>query len=300
MAEVQSSPAAPGVLPLSSLDTLWFQVTGLLCNLSCSHCLVASSPKNKRMAFLDLEQVRQALGEAEALGVREIYFTGGEPFLHRELLAMLEASLHTAPTTVLTNGVLITRDTADALGDLAASSRYSLEIRVSVDHPDASTNDAVRGVGAHEKALRALRRLEQAGLLPIVTTTEYLLSPQFDSGGSILKDGIYDRFRRVLTDAGIRRPRLKVIPVFHTGNLEGTHEGAPITADMLENIEPSVLQCSVSRVVTAQGIYACPILVGQPEGFLGHGKIQENLTPVTLQHHSCSTCYETGMTCANF
>ena len=39
------------------------------------------------------------------LGVKEIYFTGGEPFLHPEILALLKDSLAIVPTSVLTNGL---------------------------------------------------------------------------------------------------------------------------------------------------------------------------------------------------
>ena len=43
------------------------------------------------------------------------------------------------------------------------------------------------------------------------------------------------------------------------------------TPAMLAETDPGLLQCSSSRVVTAQGIYACPILVGKPEAYMGHG-----------------------------
>ena len=36
---------------LESLDTLWFN-TGTLCNLTCQHCYIESSPKNDRLIYL--------------------------------------------------------------------------------------------------------------------------------------------------------------------------------------------------------------------------------------------------------
>jgi molybdenum cofactor biosynthesis enzyme MoaA len=76
---------------------------------------------------------RAAIREAEELGVKEIYFTGGEPFLHGDILSLLALALQTAPTTVLTNGTLIDAIMADELAALAAATPYSLEIRVSLD-----------------------------------------------------------------------------------------------------------------------------------------------------------------------
>jgi sulfatase maturation enzyme AslB (radical SAM superfamily) len=279
------------------LHALWFQVTGLLCNLQCTHCLVDSSPGNDSLEFLDPGTVRRALAEAESLGVKEVYFTGGEPFLHRQLLTMLADALAVAPTTVLTNGTLVTERLAAGLAELAGRARYSLEIRVSLDHPDPARNDSVRGAGAHFKALRAVVRLDRAGLAPIVTATEYLLAPRrAGEGGST-----YDAFLACLGEAGIRRPRLKILPVFHTGKLEDPTRGGAITEAMLRGIDASSLQCSESRVVAADGVYACPILVGKPSARIAPGTaLTGGLGPVELAHHACRTCYETGMTCGNY
>ncbi len=80
-----------------------------------------------------------------------------------------------APTTVLTNGTRISEDVADALAKLASRTPYSLEIRVSLDDVDPESNDQVRGHGAWEKAVVAIRRLDARGLLPIVTITQILM-----------------------------------------------------------------------------------------------------------------------------
>src|SRR5260370_28188511 len=78
------------VVPLAHLDDLWFQVAGTLCNLTCHHCFISCSPHNHNFGFLDLETVRRALEESVHLGVKEYYFTGGEPFLNRETVPILE------------------------------------------------------------------------------------------------------------------------------------------------------------------------------------------------------------------
>src|SRR6516225_9883420 len=62
---------APGVYPFVpsvSLDTLWFQVAGTLCNLKCTHCFISCSPTNHSHEMLTLEEVMERLREAEPLG----------------------------------------------------------------------------------------------------------------------------------------------------------------------------------------------------------------------------------------
>jgi len=126
------------------------------------------------LKFLEPDTIYRYLDEAIQLGVREIYFTGGEPFLHKQMLPILDRALQVAPTTVLTNGTLITPTVADALGALQAESRYSLEIRISLDDVDEARNDAVRGKGAWRRALRAIHVLQDRGIVPIVAVTEYV------------------------------------------------------------------------------------------------------------------------------
>lgn len=288
--------------PFHHLQALWFQLTGTLCNLECVHCFIACSPTNQRLKFLAPETVYRYLDEAEQHGVREIYFTGGEPFLHKHILPILERSLHVAATTVLTNGTLITPPVADTLSALHTEARYSLEIRVSLDDVDEAANDAVRGKGALAKALRALRLLQERGLVPIVAVTEYLYEAQPHAATpSQFGSGFYQKFRDFLLANGITKPRLKVIPVFAMGKLDGTRPGAThLTAEMLRGFDLTTLQCSKSRIVADGGVYACPLLVGEPEARLSTCSLSAALQPCTLYHTACHTCYLTGMTCANY
>ena len=78
MADV-STPSP--LVELRELDTLWFQVGGTLCNLACTHCFVSCSPTNHTHELMTLDEVGPYLEEGAALGVKEYYFTGGEPFL---------------------------------------------------------------------------------------------------------------------------------------------------------------------------------------------------------------------------
>src|SRR5262245_24776343 len=158
--------------------------------------------------------VRRHVDEAARLGAREVYFTGGEPFLHPRLLELLAYALERLPTTVLTNGTLVTDRVADRLAELAAGARYSLEVRVSLDDPDREANDRVRGRGAFERALGAIVRLHGRGLPAILTAT--------DLGTSA--SPLYDRLRGLLIEAGVSRPRIKLLPMFPVGRRA---DGAP-------------------------------------------------------------------------
>jgi AdoMet-dependent heme synthase len=279
------APTAPFV----GLDALWIQLTGTWCNLECSHCLNASGPRDPWLKPLAPAVVRAAIAAAERLGVREIYFTGGEPFLHAEAVALIGESLAVAATTVLTNGTLVTDDVADALAALARGSRYSLEVRVSLDDIEESVNDAIRGAGAWAGALGAVARLVARGILPIVTATDVTAT-----GVS----GRYDRLRDFLVARGVTRPRIKLMPTFALGR-HGDGGGERLTELVLDGFDRTTLQCSRARVVADGGVYACPILAGLDGARLSTGSLEAAFRPVALYHPACVTCYQTGMTCAN-
>ena len=287
-AETTEAPVAPFV----RLSALWIQLTGTWCNLECTHCLNTSGPKEPWLQPLDVETARGAIADAERLGVKEIYVTGGEPFLHRHILPLLEQSLAVAPTTVLTNGTVITPAVADALAALAAAAAYSLEIRVSLDDVDAARNDRIRGAGAWAKAVRAVRLLTERGLLPIVTATDLL------DGEEPRATSQYQRFRDFLLAQGVARPRVKILPVLPVGRMRMAG-AARLTEEALEGFDRGLLQCAETRVIAAGGVYACPILAGLPGARLSSASVEESFRATPLYHAACVTCHATGMTCRN-
>jgi len=272
------------------LAALWVQLTGTWCNLECRHCINASGPDDPWLKPLDAGTVRRALAEAERLGVKEVYFTGGEPFLHREILPLLEDALRVAPTTVLTNGTAITEAMAGDLAALAGRARYCLEVRVSLDDVEADANDRVRGKGSWTRAVQAIRRLHARGLLPIVTATEI--------SSDRAATGLYERFRDFLRDLGIDRPRVKIMPVFALGRM-ADGDGERLRPESLDGFDTGVLQCADTRVLADGGVFACPILAGLEGARLSTGSLEASFRPAPLYHPACVTCHRTGMSCRN-
>ncbi|HVT59986.1 MAG TPA: radical SAM protein [Thermoanaerobaculia bacterium] len=277
---------------LRSLDTLWFQVGGTLCNLACTHCFISCTPTNHTHEMMGLASVRRYLDEAVALGVKEYYFTGGEPFLNPEMEAILAAALALGPATVLTNGLLLDPARCRRLKALAAAARYSLDLRVSLDGYDAASNDPIRGAGSFERILGGLRNLAAAGLNPVVTVTE--VCPEAGS------DGGKERFFALLRELGLERPRLKLLPLLRIG-AEAERGGAYESWQRLR-VEDAPdgswdhLQCSSCRMATDQGVWVCPILVNEPDGKMGE-TLADTLRGYPLRHAACWTCHAYGVSC---
>lgn len=279
------------ILPLTALDTLWLQVTGTLCNLACRHCFITCGPKNESHPFMTVEQVRESLRAATDVGVKEIYFTGGEPFMHPELFEMISMSLAVAPLTILTNGILIDDAVAARLAEVFRESRYSFDLRVSLDGTTAEVNDPIRGRGSFEKILAGVEALACTGLNPVVTVTEV------DDGANVESR---EAFRELLVGLGLTKPRMKFLAPFRIGREERrgrAYERYELleVEDLLPGEEQD-LQCSSCRMVTANGAYPCPILI-EEEGARMGDTLEEALRPITLRHRACWTCHAEGVSC---
>src|SRR5439155_4907841 len=150
---------------LKSLDTLWFN-TGTLCNLTCGHCYIESSPRNDRLVYLSAAEVAEFLDEIARLGLgtKLIAFTGGEPFMNPALPAMLDLALARGfRALVLTNAMRPMHKMKPAL--LALRERYGgrLMIRVSLDHYGRVVHEEERGRRSWQRTIDGLLWLAANG-----------------------------------------------------------------------------------------------------------------------------------------
>ncbi len=281
-------------VPMLGLKTLWFQVAGTICNLRCSHCFISCSPENTTHKMMSRAQVRLYLEEAEDLGIREFYFTGGEPFLNRELPEILLDALTIAPATVLTNGMLISQKMAERLRDIQTLSLHPLTFRVSLDGATEEENDKIRGQGVFTKATQGICNLRMAGFEPIITAcqTDSKRNPQEFRKG----------FEDLARSLGQQEPRLKILPPLLMGAMEKLdrpyQEHERVTDACFVNYPFENLQCSSGRMVTAEGVYVCPILIDEPGALMGQ-TIAETLKSFPLAYSACYTCRMQGLSCAN-
>ncbi len=137
---------------------LWLY-TNFDCNLECAYCCVRSSPKASRRP-LGLERVLRIADEARDLGVKEIFVTGGEPFVLPDIAAIVVASAEAAPTTVLTNGMLFS---GRRLAALRAFPRERVTLQISLDSPAPERHDGNRGRGAWARALKGIETARAEG-----------------------------------------------------------------------------------------------------------------------------------------
>lgn len=283
---------SPPSVPLLALDTLWLQVAGTVCNIECTHCFISCAPTNRSHGMMSLAEVEGWLEQARVLGVREYYFTGGEPFMNRELLPILEAALRQGPATVLTNGMLLRPEVCRSLRELFDAGEYSLDVRVSLDGFDREENDAIRGAGVWDRVMTGLHNLAAVGLNPVLCVTTAAEGVAGAAGRA--------RFLEVIRSFGFDRPRLKVLSIFRIGaeakRDRGYEESERLDDATFRAEDAAALQCASCRMVTSKGVYVCPILIEEPSARMG-STLAETLRPFPLAYGACHTCWVEGVTC---
>ncbi len=280
---------------LSALRTLWFN-TGTLCNVTCAHCYIESSPRNDALVYLTAAEAAGFLDEVAAGSVREVGFTGGEPFMNPDLPAMLDDTLRRGlGALVLTNAMRPMMLRRDVLTALHARYPGQLTLRVSLDHHDPALHDAERGAGSFARATEGLRWLSQAGLRVHV-------AGRAGFGGPAMRDG----FARLFAAEGIAVDAADPVQLTLFPEMDAAAEVPEITEACwgLLGKSPDSVMCASSRMVVRRrgadraAVLACTLLAYDPRFELGATLAQASRA-VPLNHPHCARfCVLGGAACS--
>ena len=285
----QSVPAEPPPeIALAALETLWIN-TGTLCNITCTGCFMESSPSNDALSYFTLADLSALLNEAPPT-LREIGFTGGEPFMNPEIMPMLEAVLARGlHALVLTNAMRPMQRHADALARLLATHPGQLSLRVSLDHFTPALHEALRGPGSFAPSLAGLRWLSAAGApLSIAARTPW------GQTEAMLRAGFAALFAAEGLTLDAQDPaQLVLFP-----EMDDTAPLPPVTAAALAALPPDKpLMCATSRMAVRRRGAAAATLT--PCTLLPYRVLAGWESKTTLDHPHCGRfCIYGGASCA--
>ncbi len=282
---------------MTGLTTLWFN-TGTLCNLACKSCYIESSPTNDALVYITVGEVRAYLDEIarDALPTREIAFTGGEPFMNREMIPIIQLCLNRGfDVLVLSNAMRPMRRFEAAL--LAIQGREKLTIRVSLDHYTQDIHEAERGPDSWAKAIGGLIWLAENNFNIAVAGRHLGTEPEANA-----REG----YRRLFAAHGLSinasdPARLVLFP-----EMDETADISEISTgcwDILK-VAPASMMCASSRMVVkrkgeaAPRVAACTLLPYHADFDMG-ATLTEAARDVALNHPHCARfCVLGGASCA--
>ena len=297
--EVTASGARRAYVNLKSLDTLWIN-TGTLCNLTCRHCYIESSPSNDRLAYISAAECAAYLDEIQRDGraTTLIGFTGGEPFMNPDLAAMLEDALSRGfDALVLTNAMKPMLKRRSAL--LALHERFGarLTLRVSIDHYTSALHELERGRRSWKPMLKGVRWLLDNGIAFTVAGRTFSGQPE-----RTVRHG----FARLFREQGIPLDAYNPADLVLFPEMDENADVPEITEACwgVLHKSPDDVMCAASRMVvkrkgaTHPVVVSCTLLAYDPRFELGR-TLADADTGVSLNHPHCARfCVLGGANCS--
>ena len=287
------------------LDTLWIN-TGTLCNIECANCYIHSSPTDDRLAYITAAEAIPYLDEAWDIAARtgaklpEIGFTGGEPFMNPDMLAMAEEALRRGhEVLILTNAMQPMQRPRVRAGLAALSDMFgpALKLRVSLDHYTEALHDEERGTGSFAKTMEGLRWLAGEGFSLAVAGRTASGEPEQD-----VRAGFAALFKREGLALDAQNPSSLVL----FPEMDEKAEVLEITTACwgILHVDPASMMCATSRMVVKRRgavsptVISCTLLPDDPQFEMGV-TLTESLSPVKLNHRHCAKfCVLGGASCS--
>ena len=278
------------------IKTLWFN-TGTLCNIECKNCYIESSPKNDRLVYITFEEVKLFIDEAidKNLGTKEIGFTGGEPFMNKDVLKMIEYSLSkNFKVLVLSNAM---KPMLNKREDLLKINHQDLTIRVSIDHYQKEKHEEIRGKNTFNVMMEGLKWLNQNNF-------NYALATRLLWGEQ--EDQLRDNFNLFIDKYNLKldaKSKEQLVTFAEMDEKVDTPEITTACWNLLGK-NPDDIMCSSSRMVVKKktslkpSVIACTLLPYEDEFDLGQN-LTDSLKKIYLNHKHCSKfCVLGGSSCS--
>lgn len=127
------------------------------CPLACPYC---SNPLELVRDELDTEAWLRVLEAAEALGVMQVHFTGGEPLARKDLETLAtKARALGLYTNLVTSGIPLARERLETLAKAGID-----HVQVSVQSADATLADDIASFAGHAQKLEVMRWVKELDL----------------------------------------------------------------------------------------------------------------------------------------
>lgn len=273
---------------LRKLETLWIN-TGTLCNLACRNCYIESSPRNDRIAYIRAEEVAAYLDEIARTdaGTRTIGFTGGEPFMNPEFIALLADALERGfETLTLTNAMRPAMKHCQALLKLRARHGARLRIRVSLDHYTEALHETERGERSWAPTLAGLSWLDENGFAPEIAGRTCWGEDEASTRAG---------YARLFATLGLSCDADDPVALTLFPEMDEGASVPEITAACWTTLgkSPADVMCASSRMVVKRRsaakpvVVACTLLPYDPRFELGE-TLSEAAGPVPLNHVHCA------------
>lgn len=239
------------------------------------------SKKIEKKYLIPNDKIKSAFENLKDTKIKFVHLCGSEPMLHPEFNTILRFCLEYASCVVHTSGFSINDKKARFFAKVEKENDKSNEIFVNMKiwHYDEKTNDKYSYRGAGRKIIHAVNSLIKNNFTPILT----YINVEEEDYSDIMRN-----LRAVFEQNGINPNEIpvRILPAIS----ENTNTQPETAADT----EYFNCDCAISRTLTRNGIYNCPMTKYDYRGYSGMDFTDFSKKSV-LESPACAQCIKTNM-----
>ncbi len=256
---------------MKELNNLFIELTAKNCNLRCKNCYIDFPLSKNVKDFISLDAVKKALNDTKNEPVECIYLTGAEPMTHPDFNHILRACLKRSNVCIFTNGTFINEKKVRFLKRVEDEGSNEIIFKLSIDHYDEMKNDEIRARGSYRTVVHAIKSLAKYGFNPILCITNYYKEDE---------QTLISEFKKICLNAGF--------------DAQDSNFTINEYIDKNSPQEPEItswenLDCEYGRILTAKGVYSCPLLANDHRGRCG-SDFSDYAQHNTLETSYCTIC----------
>jgi len=253
---------------LDKLNNLFIELTAKNCNQRCSGCYI-DFPSGKIVKdFISIDLIKEAIEDTKNEELYCIYLTGGEPMTHPDFNSILRLCLKRCNVCICTNSSFLNEKKIRFLKKVEDENSTQIFFKLSIAHFDEIESDKVKYRGHFRQTISALKILSRYNFNSVLSIQNY-----YNINAEVLKQNL----KVIFSENEINNTDIQ-INVSYPANLDNS------SVIKTENTD-----CIKGRVLTKNGIYACPFLANDYRGRMGIS-FKDYSKTITAETDFCTTC----------
>ena len=261
------------VYKMKDLNNLFIEMTAKNCNKRCANCYIDFPMSKSIKDFISIDIIKNALSDLQNQNLQCIYFTGAEPMMHPDFNAILRLCLKKTNVCICTNGSFLNEKKIRFLKKVEEEGMMQnfcnqIFFKLTLAHYEEHENDKKRYRGNYRETVFALKTLSNYGFTTVINVLNYYNIPY---------DLIKKNFEILFSEANIQNVDLQISYPHPSFNEENYIK------------ESADTDCMHGRILTGNGIYACPFLANDYRGRCG-SNFKDFSRIVQAETDYCATC----------
>lgn len=256
------------IYKLEELNNIFIELTAKNCNQRCYGCYIDFPISKKVKDFISIDKIKEALFDTKSENIYCIYLTGAEPMTHPDFNSILRLCLKRANICICTNATCLNEKKIRFLKKVEDEGSTQIFFKVSLAHYNEIESDRVKYRGNFRQTIFALKTLSRYNFTSVLTIQNYYKLDEKE---------ILQTFNQIFKEQDISNCDVQITNSYPDFDDENFSKPAKKT------------DCMFGRILTKNGIYACPFLSNDYRGRAG-SSFKDFSKSISAETDYCATC----------